>query len=380
MDIISRFCAGFLQALAQSAPWLVIGYIVAGIIREWVPDQTLARWFRQGGVGIARAAGAGAMMPLCSCTVIPVGVGLARQGAGAGSVLTFLMTGPALSPVAILLFITLLGPMMAILLVGGCLVGAVLTGLVADRVLPTQARSTAAVQRDTRPWQQRVRAAGHWAWRDLAPDVSTDLVLGFALAAAALAFLPREWVGGWLGQPGVMTLILVLVLAVPTYTCTVPSIPVVQSLILAGMTPGAGIAFLLAGPATNLGELLVLRRALGSRAMAVFIGGLVVTAVTVGTIADRWVFAAGSTAALAPTSATGCCLPTWLPSTAGGPSGLSAVMAGIPLWHWPFVAVLLATLVIGLQQRWRRLRGKEIQSGHNSEQTELYATTQATTP
>ena len=379
MDIVARFSAGFLQALAQSAPWLVIGYIVAGIIREWVPDQTLARWFRPGGAGIARAAGAGAMMPLCSCTVIPVGVGLARQGAGAGSVLTFLMTGPALSPVAILLFVTLLGPAMAILLVVGCLVGAVLTGLVADRLLPTQPRPTVVLERDERPWGQRVRAAGRWAWRDLAPEVSTDLVLGFALAAAALAFLPREWVGGWLSQPGIMTLILVLALAVPTYTCTVPSIPVVQSLILAGMTPGAGIAFLLAGPTTNLGELLVLRRALGARAMAVFVGGLVVTAVAVGTIADRWVFAATSAANLSATTAAGCCLPTWLPTSAGGPAGLSAVMAGIPLWHWPFVAVLLATLVVGLQQRWRRLRDKRNKSG-NSEHANPFATVKAPAP
>lgn len=356
MDLLERFLAAFLQSLAQSAPWLVLGYAVAAVVREWVPDSLLARWFAgPGGAPVARAGVVGALLPMCSCTVVPLGASLARSGAAPGSVLAFLMTGPALSPVAMLLFFTMLGPTMALLLIGSCLGAALLTGMVGNRLLATRPAKAPSATRDTRPWRQRVGSAGRWAMADLAPEVSVDLVLGLAIAAAVLALLPMDLIGSWLGTQSFLTLLYVVIIGIPMYTCTVPSIPVVQSLLLAGMSPGAGVAFLLAGPATNLGELLVLRKALGGRATGLFVGGLFVAALGAGLFADHVLFAnyAYHPSPLAGTVAPGCCLPSYLPINAR-PVGLAQAASTIPLWHWPFVAILGATLVAGLIRRLRR--------------------------
>ena len=358
MDVLDRFLAALLQSLAQSAPWLVLGYAVAAIVREWVPTAVLARWFAGTGMGpVTRAGLAGAMLPMCSCTVVPVGIGLGRAGAAPGAVLAFLMTGPALSPVAILLFFSLLGPTLALVLIGACLSGALITGWLANRTLHAQTPEILPTAHDRRPPMTRVVSAGRWAARDLAPEISVDLVLGLAIAAAVLALLPMDLIGTWLGTQTFWTLLYVVLLGIPMYTCTVPSIPVVQSLLLAGMSPGAGVAFLLAGPATNLGELLVLRRAIGMRATSLFTGGLIIGALGAGLITDHLIFAnyAYHPSAVAGTMAQGCCLPSYLPINAR-PVGVTAAMTTIPAWHWPFMGLLMIALVYGLTQRWRRWR------------------------
>jgi hypothetical protein len=358
MDLAERFLAALLQSLAQSAPWLVLGYALAAVIREWVPDQLLARWFSGRGMApVARAGLTGALLPMCSCTVVPVTIGLSRSGAAPGALLAFLMTGPALSPVAILLFFTLLGPTIAGLLVVTCVVVALFTGWLGNRLLTQRPAEPRPVAADGRPVRQRLASAARWAAHDLAPEISVDLVLGLALAAAVLALLPLDLIGTWFGSQKLLTLFYVVLIGIPMYTCTVPSIPVVQSLLLAGMSPGAGVAFLLAGPATNLGELLVLKRALGARTTLLFVGGLVVGALGAGLIADNLLFAgyAYQPSAVAGTLAQGCCLPSYLPIQAR-PTGLAAASATIPLWHWPFVAVVAAGLVSGLLRRWQRWR------------------------
>lgn len=136
-----------------------------------------------------------------------------------------------------------------------------------------------------------MKRATHWAFWDLGTEVSVDLLIGLTLAALVLSVLPMGWIATWFGKQDFMTLIYVILIGIPVYTCSVPSLPVVQSLLLAGMSPGAAVAYLIAGPATNLGELMVLKRQFGKRATYLFTGGLVVMSLAGGLIADHLVFA-----------------------------------------------------------------------------------------
>ncbi len=364
MQQVGLFAAAFIQSVAQSAPYLVIGYLLVAFIREFVPMATMVRWFAPGGMRpVALATGLGVALPMCSCTVLPVGIGLARRGVGRGTILSFLISGPALSPVAIALTITLLGPSLGLLYTGTCLVGAFTVGLIANRLLrrsPMPTTPECALDAPTpvagpRTLRARLRSSLRWALDDLAPELSVDLIIGLAIAAAVLALLPMGWIGQWLGQQQFLTLIYVIILGIPVYTCTVPSIPVVQSLLLAGMSPGAGIAFLIAGPATNLGELIVLRRQFGGRATTIFVVGLVAMAVGGGLIADHLLYRgyAYQPPVTAGALAPGCCVVSIMPTQAR-PAGPAEAIAAVPLWHWPFIAVLTFCVVHGLQRRIRR--------------------------
>nr|MBA3938995.1 permease [Planctomycetota bacterium] len=342
MDHLDRFLAAFIQALAQSAPYLVVGYLIAAVIREYVPVATMARWFSARGVRpVLTATGIGCLLPMCSCTVLPLGIGMVKGGAARGTILSFLITAPALSPVAVLLCLSLMGGTFTVLYVTTCVSGALIAGFIGNALLrneppPTGEACTVDPADDRRTWGARARAAGHWAFYDLGAEISVDLVIGLLIAAAVLALLPLGWIATWLGTQHFMTLVYVIVLGLVTYTCSVPSMPVVQSLLLAGISPGAGIAFLIAGPATNLGELLALRRQLGGRTTALFTVALVVMSLTGGLIADHWVFADYhyQPSPLSGQAAGGCCVASFM-GVSAKPTGTVEALGNIPWWHWP---------------------------------------------
>ncbi len=366
MEQWSLFVAALVQSVAQAAPYVVIGYIVAAVVREFVSMDTMHRWFAaRGWRGIATAGGVGALLPLCSCTVIPLGVGLVRAGAARGTILTFMTSAPAVSPVALILSLSLLGPTLTAIYVGTVLVGAMLLGIIANRLLiksetafheQYSALAPTAEQSVARSFFQRIRQALKWAFWDLGAEISVDLCIGLTLAAVVLAILPMAWIATWLGEQQLMTLLYVIIIGIPVYTCSVPSLPVVHSLLLAGMSPGAAIAYLIAGPATNLGELLVLKRQFGGLTMSLFLGGLFVMALIGGLITDHILFAGYNykpsvIADAAPGAA--CCVVSYLPSEER-PSGFLTAAMHVPWWHWPFVVVLVVTLACGLTQRIRR--------------------------
>jgi uncharacterized protein len=355
----SWFIAAFVQSVAQAAPYVVIGFIIAALLREFMSMAYLQRAFSARGLrGLFLATGVGALLPLCSCTVIPVGVGLVKSGAARGTVMSFLTSAPAVSPVAIILSLSLLGPKLTAIYVLSVMLGAALIGAVANRLLAAndaqyheQSRGQSASA--TVPGIKRVGRALRWAFWDLGTDISVDLIIGLSIAAAILSFLPMGWIATWLGQQDFWTLLYVIVIGIPVYTCSIPSLPVVQSLLVAGMSPGAAIAYLIAGPATNLGELLVLRRQLGARFMWIFIAGLALLSLTAGLITDKIFFPhydyqPATAASQAPIGT--CCVASMMPN-AQRVSGFIEAAALIPLWHWPFAVVLLITLVTGVARR-----------------------------
>jgi uncharacterized membrane protein YraQ (UPF0718 family) len=351
-----------IQPLVISAPWIILGYLIAAIVREWVGQRVLSQ--RMGATGAApvlTAAGVGSLLPVCSCTVIPMGIGLVRSGAARGTILTFLLTGPAISPVTIVLALGLLGPVFTAAYLGIVLSGAILLGFIGNRLL---AKGDAAYQTDATDTPEaqppgffpRLWRAVRWAWFDLGADVSLDLFIGLTLAGIVLTIIPTGLVAQWLGGQSLLTVLGVILLAIPVYTCTVPTLPVVQSLLLAGMAPGAGLAFLIAGPATNLGELLVMRRQLGATTMWLFVGALAVLAVGAGLTADHLIWPAYQYVPNAePGTASACCAVSLLPGASRSES-LGAMLAAVPLWHWPLVAILASCLLLGIPRKLARIR------------------------
>ncbi len=355
MATLELFGVGLFAALAQAAPYVVIGYLIAALIREFVAIETLTDKFGAAGVGpVARAVSAGALLPICSCGVIPLGVGLVRGGAAIGTTLAFMFSAPAISPVAVILAWNVLGPTLTSAYVVAVLLGSLLLGLGANRVFGGPAIASAAPPVPERPGlAARIRSALRWAFWDLGSDVSVDLLLGLAIAAALLAFVPPGWIAAWLGRPGLLSLLLAIALAVPTYTCTVPSIPVVRTLLLLGVSPGAALALLIAGPATNLGEINVIRAQLGARAAALYVGAIVVTALGAGLVVDRVVFVGYQYQAVEIAGQlviNSCCVPAPFAPGSARPD-LAAVLAQVPAWHVPFIGLLILTLGCGLARR-----------------------------
>lgn len=366
-EVWTAFVVALTLAVGQAAPYVVVGYLVAAVLREWVPPERLAASLGRSGPGpLLRAVGAGLLLPVCSCGVVPLGIGAARAGAAPGTVLAFMLSAPAVSPVSLLLGGRLLGPGFVAVHAATVLLGALALGAVGNRVLAppaladgARAAAEGAAAGDARSALTRLRAAGRWAFWDLGADVSVDLTLGLALAAAISALVPPAVAARWVGGGGLGPLLAIVALAVPLYVCTVPSLPIAQRLVALGASPGAALAFLVAGPATNLGELNVIRGALGGRAAGLFAGWVVALAVGAGLVAERLFVAlagGGRGLLLDLEVAAACCVPATF-SGEGPAAGVLDALATIPAWHLPFGLLLAATLASGLARRAARRWG-----------------------
>jgi hypothetical protein len=123
-----------------------------------------------------------------------------------------------------------------------------------------------------------------YAYVDMMDDLAKTLLVGLGLAAFASALLPS----GWLNETsdGPMAYLVMLVVGIPLYVCASASTPIAAILIAKGLTPGAALVFLLAGPATNLATLAVLRKTLGVRAATVHLAVLGVSTLALGVLFD----------------------------------------------------------------------------------------------
>lgn len=282
--------------LAQSGPYLLLGLFVAGLVEVLMPS----RWIRAhlGGRGllpVIKAALVGAPIPLCSCSVIPTAAQLRRDGAGPGATSAFLVATPETGVDSIGITYALIDPLMTVARPVSALataIGAgVAVGAVAEEGRPAEEKEEEEDCCETHEHDQEhpqeegrsgvLRRAGAYAFGPLLADLTPAFLVGFALSAALALLVPAEFFGrvvpdGW---PAMLAM---LVAGVPVYVCASATTPVAATLMAKGLDPGPALVFLLAGPATNVATIAVVRQLLGGRALTAYLGSIVVFSLVAG--------------------------------------------------------------------------------------------------
>lgn len=292
MQAILHECIGIFLA---SAPWLLLGFGLAGLSKVFIDsDRWLGRGLaRKGLAGAGLAALVGAPLPLCSCSVLPAAIGLRRQGASRGATASFLVSVPETDVVSVTITWALLGPLMAIARPVAAIFTALGTGWAVELFAPDpRPVPVAAPAGDCccgpgdaprqRPAWRRALAYGYVEFLD---DIAGPLVLGILLAGLVGAAAQAMDLERYVGSP-ITGYLVALAVGIPTYVCATASTPVAVGLLAAGMTPGAVLVFLLAGPATNVASFVVLGRELGRRGLIVYLLGIAVGSVAFGLVFD----------------------------------------------------------------------------------------------
>lgn len=306
-----------LRTLELAAPFLILGLMMAGALHVLLPDRLVQRFLGGRGLGgVLRAALIGVPLPVCSCGVVPLAIAMRRKGASEPASLSFLITTPESSADSILLTWGLMGPWMAIARPIAALFTAVLGGVGALRWLPeaststTPEPSTGAAEdgtpscccADTDDVQTPVdasetatfdptkvtsalRRALRYAFVELLDDIAFWLVIGILAAGVIGALVPADLSAWGLGH-GIVPMLAVLLVAVPLYMCASASTPVAAMLLAKGLSPGAGLVFLLAGPATNAASVVVLTKTFGRRFVGLYLGSVAVGALLAGLAFD----------------------------------------------------------------------------------------------
>lgn len=304
---MTEFFNETLAMYLEAAPWLMLGVVAAGLVHAFVPEGLMGRWLGGRGVGaVVKAALVGAPLPLCSCGVLPAAVGLRREGASKAATVAFLISTPETGPDSVAVSYALLGPVMAVVRPVAAVLSAIVAGLLtlamtrgevdapivaAPPAKPCCSGSCAAPAKVERAPLQRALGGLRYAFTDILDDIALWLAVGLVVAGAMAVLVPPQGLAEY--GAGLGAMVVMLLVGVPLYVCATASTPIAAALIAAGVSPGAALVFLLAGPATNLATLGVVGKDLGPRALTAYLGGIGLSSVACGLLLDAGLAAWG---------------------------------------------------------------------------------------
>ncbi len=292
-DFVKSIIIDFWGTVAEMSPYLLFGFFVAGILSVLVSQRLVEKHL--GGRGIwplLKASLFGIPLPLCSCGVIPVSMSLHKQGASKGSTVSFLLSTPQTGMDSIFVTLSLLGPLFAIFRPLAALVTGLVGGGLVDVFVQSARDETHDPRPDTRATSHEQQATRNkvarglkYSFVTLPRDIGKALMVGLIIAAVISAVVPEGYFADKLG-PGVLQMVVMMFLGIPVYVCATASVPVAAALILAGLTPGAALVFLMTGPATNAASFVTIWKVLGKATAITYLATVAGCAILGGILLD----------------------------------------------------------------------------------------------
>ncbi len=314
--------------LLETAPYLLLGLLLAGLVKILLRARTARRYLGEPNLKSALwAALLGLPLPICSCGVVPLTLGLRDKGASREARLSFLASTPETSVDTVVISWGLLGPIMAVARPIAALLASLVAAVVSIAVgnsndsgtpeEPSQdttndaeedptaigfrglwrsiraAISSLSSKKDEASTDRKQGASDHvplhrvlassfrYSFVEMFDRISLWLVIGIIIAGAIAALVPAGWFdqipGGEMG-----TMLFMLAISIPMYVCAVESTPIAAMLILKGLSPGAALVFLLAGPATNLATIMIIYKSFGRVFLAIYLLTIAFTSIVAG--------------------------------------------------------------------------------------------------
>jgi len=319
MEQIYSLTINFLDLSAEASPWLLLGLLIAGLMKAWVPSKVLSKHLGQGKLAIIKAALIGAPLPLCSCGVIPVATELRRSGASPSATSSFLVATPETGIDSVSVSYALLGPVFAVYRPIAAIMSAIITGLLVATIKKEEIKSPATqqqseklaccgsqktVKREEAPTStksccsskksipaitenafiSKTKQGIYYASTKLIDDIIIWLLIGLIFASLVRTFLPQEFLLSY--GSGLPAMLLMILISIPMYICATASTPIAAGFIMAGLSPGTALVFMMAGPATNISTLGVIRNEMGSNVLIRYLLGVALCAIGFALLLD----------------------------------------------------------------------------------------------
>ncbi len=259
---------------------LVLVVYVVGIIRTFFSPATTRRMLagRRESAGNVMAAGLGIVTPFCSCSAVPLFIGFVTAGVPLGVTFSFLIAAPMVNEIALVLLYGLFGWEVALLYLSMGLLIAIVAGWVIGRlkverlVEPWVYETMAGEVAEERPlFTERLRT-GLDAVREIVGKVWPYVLAGIAVGAVIHGYVPENFMASVMGSGAWWSVPLAVLAGVPMYSNAAGIIPIVQALLEKGAALGTVLAFMMAVIALSFPEMVILRRVLTPKLIAVFVG------------------------------------------------------------------------------------------------------------
>lgn len=294
-----------IHLINEMSPYLLLGFFLAGVMHAFVPRALYSRYLSARGFrSVLYAALLGIPLPLCSCGVIPTAMSLRREGASKGAAVSFLIATPQTGVDSIVATYSLMGLPFAVIRPLVALLTALFGGMMVDwfdrgDALSAQASAAHAPScgcghdhsAHAHGFLARLKEAFHYAFVEMMQDIGKWLVVGLVVAGLITVLVPDSFFALFAGN-SLMSILFVLLFSIPMYLCATGSIPIAVALMLKGLTPGAALVLLMAGPASNAASMLVIGKVLGRKSMLLYLASIVGGAVAFGLLVDAFLPAA----------------------------------------------------------------------------------------
>lgn len=289
MEIIINFLKELWGIVGEMSPYLLFGFLVAGILSVLISPATVEKHVGRGGaLSVFKASLFGVPLPLCSCGVIPVGMSLRRHGAGRAATTAFLISTPQTGVDSMMVTYSLLGPLFAVVRPVAALITGFAGGLIVNAVdkddAPAAVETSCAASGNCSggacgpsadsaqsPSGNKYAAAARYGFITLPNDIGRFLFFGLILAAVISAIVPENYFSNYLGG-GILPMLAMMAVGIPMYVCSTASVPVAMALMMGGVSPGAALVFLMTGPATNAATITTIWKVLGRRTALIYLG------------------------------------------------------------------------------------------------------------
>ena len=295
MNHLIDFSYAIVTLLVEMSPYLLLGFAFAGLLSVLVSQEKIESQIgRQGFLSNLKAVLYGIPLPLCSCGVIPVSASLKRHGASKGSIISFLVATPQTGIDSILATYGVLGTPILIFK----LIVALLSGLVAGSLSDIydkdkkEKKSKSCSDECCDDEKNIILKGFNYGFKTLPKDIAEPLIVGIVLSGviaflanfesiqSSIAVIPNNFGGT------IIKILIAMSFSIPMYICATASVPLAYVIATSLGSPGAAVALLIAGPATNISTITTTLKIVGRKSTVIYIGTVIAFGFIGGIIAD----------------------------------------------------------------------------------------------
>lgn len=288
---MERFFLVLMHYLIEILPALAFGFFLSGLIHEFIPTAWVEKNLGKKGLrSIFYATVTGTILPICCWGALPVAVSFYKKGSKLGPILAFLVATPATSVSALIVTYKLLGLKFAIFIFFAVILMGMIMGIIGNRlkfiprkvieeVCPHCLETTLHTHK--RRFSQHIQSVLKFAFVDMVKEIGLETLLGMVLAAVVASFVP---IGLWIRNnlSGFLGYLFALIFGLLMYICSTATVPLVDAFIKQGLSAGAGMVLLLAGPITSYGTILVLKKEFGIKILLLYLAFVSISSLLMG--------------------------------------------------------------------------------------------------
>ena len=248
-------------------------------------------------LGNVVAALIGVITPFCSCSAVPLFIGFVESGVPLGVTFSFLIASPMVNEVAIILLGGMVGwQVTAIYIISG-LVIAIIAGIIIGKLklegevesyvyemiekIKAAEASGMTLEEDKQTLKERALSSRDYT-TDLLKRITPYVIVAIGIGAIIHGYVPTEFLASYVGANNPLAVPIAVLIGVPLYSNAAGIIPLVAVLIDKGIPLGTALAFMMAVTALSLPEMVILRKVLKPKLLAIFVAILAVSITAIG--------------------------------------------------------------------------------------------------